>query len=317
MKKQIIALFALLLVVFNASMAATYEVPEGETVTFYHTDHLGSPVIATDHNGNLLWEDNYTGYGESTKRYAPGKRPPTSPLGPKDNIGYTGHESVEYTGLVYMKARWYHPKLGRFLQPDPVGFVQSNNFSVNRYAYSNNNPILNTDPNGEWFETAWDIASLSASITSAVFNFKSGNVREGLIDSAFAVVDGAAVLIPGVPGGLGMIRQASREGAEAGSKSLGRSFDVHPRVADQLENSRMGRLQGQLNNDDLQVLANNPNALRVLDNRSGNINIIQEVEGKTVRITIPTDEDKIISVGPIRPNQVKNLLEKGDFTPLE
>ena len=48
----------------------------------------------------------------------------------------------------------------------------------------------------------------------------------------------------------------------------------------------MGRLQGKLTNDDLQQLANNPNATRVLDNRSGNINVIQEVEGKTLRITV-------------------------------
>ncbi len=64
-------------------------------------------------------------------------------------------------------------------------------------------------------------------------------------------------------------------------------------------------------------IRNNPNATRVLDNRSGNINVIQEVEGKTLRITVPRDDMKIISVGPIRPNQVQNLLEKGDFTPLK
>lgn len=79
----------------------------------------------------------------------------------------------------------------------------------------------------------------------------------------------------------------------------------------------MGRLQGKITNDDLQQLANNPNAMRVLDNRSGNINVIQEVEGKTLRITVPRDDMKIMSVGPIRPNQVNNLLEKGDFTPLK
>jgi len=46
------------------------------------------------------------------------------------------------------------------------------------------------------------------------------------------------------------------------------------------------------------------------------INVIQEVEGKLNRITVPRDEMKIISIGPIRPNQVKNLLDKGDFVPL-
>lgn len=100
------------------------------------------------------------------------------------------------------------------------------------------------------------------------------------------------------------------------TKSVGK-YDVHPRVPNQLNDPRMGRLQGKLTIDDLQQLANNPNATRVLDNRSGNINVIQEVEGKTLRITVPRDDMKIISVGPIRPNQVQNLLEKGDFTTLE
>lgn len=113
-----------------------------------------------------------------------------------------------------------------------------------------------------------------------------------------------------------MLAKITAPWASKVTKSVGK-FDVHPRVADQLNDPRMGRLQGKLTNDDLQQLANKPNAMRVLDNRSGNINVIQEVEGKTLRITVPRDDMKIISVGPIRPNQVQNLLEKGDFTPLK
>lgn len=214
MKKQLTSLLTLFLIVCNLAFAGSYQVPPEESVTFYHTDHLGSPAIATDHNGNLIWEATYAAYGQSEKTYASGHGPSTDPTGPKDNIGFSGHEDVEYTGLIYMKARWYHPKLGRFLQPDPVGFVQSNNFSVNRFTYTNNNPVHHTDPDGEWLETAWDIASFSAGVTSAIFNFKAGNIREGLIDTAFAVVDGIAVALPGVPGGAGILIQAGREGGE-------------------------------------------------------------------------------------------------------
>lgn len=46
------------------------------------------------------------------------------------------------------------------------------------------------------------------------------------------------------------------------------------------------------------------------------MNVIQEVEGKLIQTTVPRDEMKIISVGPIRHNQIKNLLGKGDFVPL-
>ncbi|HHS3121464.1 TPA: VENN motif pre-toxin domain-containing protein [Yersinia enterocolitica] len=93
-------------------------------------------------------------------------------------------------------------------------------------------------------------------------------------------------------------------------------FNIADRVYAQLNDSRLGSLSGKLNVAELQKLANNPAAVRVYDARSGHINVIQSVDGKLLRITVPNNEMKIISVGPIRPNQVKNLIEKGSFVPL-
>ncbi len=90
-------------------------------------------------------------------------------------------------------------------------------------------------------------------------------------------------------------------------------FDVHPRVLSQLDDVRLGPLQGQLTPDDLQVLINNDSALRVVNVSSGNISVIQEVNGVLLRITTAADEFKIISVGPIRPNQVANRLADGGY----
>lgn len=108
----------------------------------------------------------------------------------------------------------------------------------------------------------------------------------------------------------------------AGAKGTGeiagstKNFSIADRVFGQLNDPRMGQLAGKLDADALQKLANNPSATRFMDARTGHINVIQEVEGRLIRITVPRDEMKIISVGPIRPNQVKNLLGKGDFVPL-
>ena len=93
-------------------------------------------------------------------------------------------------------------------------------------------------------------------------------------------------------------------------------FNIADRVYAQLNDPRLGNLSGKLNAAELQKLANNPAAVRVYDARSGHINVIQSVDGKLLRITVPNNEMKIISVGPIRPNQVKNLIEKGSFVPL-
>lgn len=74
-------------------------------------------------------------------------------------------------------------------------------------------------------------------------------------------------------------------------------FDLHPRVLDQLDDVRMGPLQGQLTPDDLQGLINDASALRVVNASSGHISVIQEVDGVLLRITTAADEFKYDVLG--------------------
>jgi len=68
--------------------------------------------------------------------------------------------------------------------------------------------------------------------------------------------------------------------------------------------------------EQLQSLANNPNAMRFLDNASGNTNIVQLIGDKLLRITLAgNDPTKIISVGPIQQNGPFSGIANGRFEP--
>jgi RHS repeat-associated protein len=110
-----------------------------QIVTYVHTDRLGNPVARTDSTGAVIWRQSYTPYGETDQQPDP------------DGPGYTGHRHDAATGLVYMQARYYDPKIGRFLSVDPVTFSPDKPAYFNRYWYAKGNPYRYTDPDGRMF----------------------------------------------------------------------------------------------------------------------------------------------------------------------
>uniref|UniRef100_UPI0010FA176B RHS repeat-associated core domain-containing protein n=1 Tax=Chitinivorax sp. B TaxID=2502235 RepID=UPI0010FA176B len=57
--------------------------------------------------------------------------------------GYTGREP-DVAGLIYYRARWYDPSIGRFTQRDPSGLAGG----LNPYGYVDGDPINLIDPSG-------------------------------------------------------------------------------------------------------------------------------------------------------------------------
>lgn len=112
-----------------------------ETVTYLHPDTHGSPVVATDAAGNVVWRESFMPYGDRRL-----KQSASAPNG----LWYTGKVADDESGLIYLGARWYDPSIGRFLAVDPVGFTESSIQSFNRYAYGNNNPYKFVDPKGHF-----------------------------------------------------------------------------------------------------------------------------------------------------------------------
>lgn len=111
-----------------------------DLITYYHTDTTGSPIAATDANGNVLWREDFAPYGERLRQ----------DISPRTNrMWFTGHHHNDDTGLTYAGARHYDPMIGRFMGIDPAQVDPGNHFNFNRYAYGNNNPYRYVDPDGK------------------------------------------------------------------------------------------------------------------------------------------------------------------------
>jgi RHS repeat-associated protein len=99
---------------------------------YFHQDGLGSVVGVTNSGGTTVGNARYDAWGAM------------STTGAVPLYGYTGREPDGATGLVYYRARYYDPALGRFIQRDPSGLDDG----VNLYRYARGNPTTLVDPLG-------------------------------------------------------------------------------------------------------------------------------------------------------------------------
>lgn len=104
----------------------------GTATQYFHQDGLGSVVALSDQAGATVGTQRFDAWGNRL-----------AGTGTIPQYGYTGREPDE-TGLVYYRARYYDPSIGRFTQRDPVGLQGG----INQYAYVEGNPVNQTDPEG-------------------------------------------------------------------------------------------------------------------------------------------------------------------------
>jgi RHS repeat-associated protein len=106
---------------------------------FVHSDHLGSVSFLTNGRGAIIAGGEFGGKSDiQYKPYGEIDRPHSS--GPDiSKYKYTGQEEDKESGLLYYKARYYDPGLGRFAQADSM--VQPDSaFGMNRYMYVDASP---------------------------------------------------------------------------------------------------------------------------------------------------------------------------------
>jgi len=108
------------------------------TLYYMLKDHLGSASVVTDASGTILGEQRYYPFGETRL---------TTGTIYTDKL-FTGQREMAGLGIYHYQARFYSPKIGRFLSADTIVPSYANPQHLNRFAYVRNNPLRYIDPTG-------------------------------------------------------------------------------------------------------------------------------------------------------------------------
>jgi RHS repeat-associated protein len=165
-------------------------------------DALGSTVALIADAGMAKTEYTYSPFGETTSTGASTGNP----------FDYTGRES-DGTGLKYYRARYYHPRLARFLGEDPIGFAGG----LHLYAYADNNPTTLKDPLG--------LATLSICV-KGVIGVGVGGGGGTCINFGFDRKHGFSTSVTGSAGGGGFAGIGGTAGISIGMSNARTVFDL-------------------------------------------------------------------------------------------
>jgi len=106
----------------------------GESVYYFHNDHLGTPQVLTDDTGTITWKAVYTPFGEAVPSIQTVENP----------FRFPGQYYDQETGLHYNYFRYYNPQTGRYITPDPIGLEGG----INLFTYVDSDPVGSIDPEG-------------------------------------------------------------------------------------------------------------------------------------------------------------------------
>lgn len=117
-------------------LGLTYKVDAADGAYCYHYDYTGHTVAMTDSNSVIVNAYAYSAYGETLMIQE------TVP----NAFRYVGKLGVmdDGNGLLYMRARYYSPEIGRFITDDAILFYGG----VHQYSYADDDPVDRVDPAG-------------------------------------------------------------------------------------------------------------------------------------------------------------------------
>lgn len=114
-------------------------------VQVYHKDRIGSIIAVTDAGAGIWERVRYDAFGTPTVTDGDGVSNPRGYSTAGNRFLFTGREWLPQLGIYDYRNRYYQPGLGRFLQPDPIGFKAGD---MNLFRYCGGDPVNKTDPDG-------------------------------------------------------------------------------------------------------------------------------------------------------------------------
>ena len=129
--------------VYGNNIDEALQMKRGNNTYYYHANQLGSIMTLTDKDGKVAERIEYDTYGKPTFFDASGNEISESSIG--NNILFTGREYDVETDTYYFRARTQHPMIGRFMQKDPLMYIDG----MNDYSYVKNSPINFYDKLGQ------------------------------------------------------------------------------------------------------------------------------------------------------------------------
>ncbi len=127
---------------FGNEIDEALQMKRGSEAYYYHTNHLKSTMVLSSMDGTFSEQVDYDAYGMPTFFDADGNVITQSLAG--NSVLFTGRDYELEFGMFYFRARFMHLSLGRFIQKDPLRYI--NGFNDNSYV--NNKPLLYIDPYG-------------------------------------------------------------------------------------------------------------------------------------------------------------------------
>jgi RHS repeat-associated protein len=158
------------------------------------SDRVGSVRLLVKPNGEVALSQSFDPFGNVLGRTGAGQ----------SVFGYTG-EQTDPTGLVFLRARYYDPRVGRFLTADSIVPDPLSSMGWNRYAYVGNNSTNYVDPSGRCqglSGAAFDVCATAVLAIAPVVH-KANDYREDIFfpdaNTTFAERLEASFVVGAVP----------------------------------------------------------------------------------------------------------------------